>query len=95
MQGEMKTTKRLSHTNEEGIEGLSVKRAKVGTIINEDIESKDKGDEVAAPSTNEDDRKKKPVNIWPIKPKPEHVVKIGKSEYLHTHSQFMWPTFRA
>lgn len=66
---------------EEGIEGSSVKRAKVGTIINEDIESKDKGDEVAAPSTNEDDRKKKPVNIWPIKPKPEHVVKIGKLEY--------------
>jgi len=37
-------------------------------------------DEAKALSTDNAEKKKGP-NIWPVKPKPEHMVKVGKMEY--------------
>ena len=61
----------------------------VETAIEQDMERKDDKQDTATatnmatanPDSTNEKKKKKGPNIWPIKPKPDHMVKVGKMEY--------------
>lgn len=62
----------------------TVKKAKTNeTKDRQDCEMKDEDRVVPAPDSipGKEMVQKKPPNIWPIKSKPEHLVKVGKMEY--------------